>query len=146
MPIYFKLSCHTIDRGCFELSFIYHTIDKTSSFTVIPSLTWLLVYSWCTIRLSGLRIPIFSNERANSSRQFTLHFLVVQSTRVVLNGDFYIKRQKRLQALRWHQVLQCWFSMWSRLWQRWKIWYVHTSNYDRSYLWWRRIKLHELVA
>ena len=100
MPIYFKLSCHTIDRGFFELSYIYHTIDKTSSFTVVPSLTWLLVYSWCTIRLSGLRIPIFSNERANSSRQFTLHFLVVQSTRVVLNGDFYIKRQKRLQALR----------------------------------------------
>ena len=53
--ICFTFSCHTIDRGCFGLSFLYQTIEKTSSFPMISSMTWFLVYSRSYTCCSGLQ-------------------------------------------------------------------------------------------
>ena len=91
-PIYFIFSCRTIDRGCFGLSLIYQTIGNTSSFPMISSLICLLVYSRSYTRCSGLQFPSFYVRASQTSRQFALHFRVIQSIGDVLDCVFYTKR------------------------------------------------------
>ena len=90
--ICFTFSCHTIDRGCFWLSFLYQTIEKTSSFPMISSLICLLVYSRSYTRCSGLQFPSFYVRASQTSRQFALHFRVIQSIGDVFDWVFYTKR------------------------------------------------------
>ena len=66
--ICFTFSCHTIDRRCFGLRFLYQTIEKTSSFPMISSMTWFLVYSRSYTCCSGLQFPIFFDRASQPSR------------------------------------------------------------------------------